>query len=184
MWRLSVKKKIKQSMWFAKVLFMVVISLIFALLICKTVESAGILVEVTAQAAAYETLEEKTSEVTHEDLDEEFYYDSLEMMALCVMAEAGGENELGIRLVVDTILNRVDSEEFPDCIWDVIFQPGAFTCVSNGMIEKVDPTDIVFRIITEELENRTDYRPLYFTAGEYPKYGTPLYKVGNHYFAD
>lgn len=121
---------------------------------------------------------------TQEELEEEFYYDSLEAMALCVMAEAGGECDQGIRLVVDTILNRVDSDEFPDSIWGVIYQPYAFSCVGNGMIDRVEPTETVFRIIVEELENRTDYKPLYFRTERYADYGKPLYKVGNHYFSE
>ena len=121
---------------------------------------------------------------TPEEIEEEMYFDSLEVMALCVMAEAGGECEEGIRLVVDTILNRVDSKEFPDNIMEVIYQPYAFSCVGNGMIDRVEPTEQVFRIITEELENRTDYRPTYFRTGRYADYGKPLYKVGNHYFSE
>ena len=121
---------------------------------------------------------------TPEEIEEEMYFDSLEVMALCVMAEAGGECEQGIRLVVDTILNRVDSKEFPDNIMEVIYQPYAFSCVDNGMIDRVEPTETVFRIVNEELENRTDYRPLYFRTGRYADYGKPLYKVGNHYFSE
>ena len=121
---------------------------------------------------------------TQEEIEEEMYFDSLEVMALCVMAEAGGECEEGIRLVVDTILNRVDADEFPDNIRDVIYQPYAFSCVGNGMIDRVEPTEKVFRIINEELEHRTDYRPTYFRTGRYADYGTPLYKVGNHYFSE
>ena len=157
----------KEYMWFWKLISCVLAVVLGVSFICGHAQGETII-----------------QEPTQEELEEEFYYDSLEMMALCVMAEAGGECEMGIRLVADTILNRVDSEKFPDTIWEVIFQPRAFSCVDNGMIDKVEPTEEVFRIITEELENRTDYRPLYFRTERYADYGTPLYNVGNHYFSE
>lgn len=145
---------------------------------------SGMLIAVSAVALICGQAQADDYMPTAEEIEEELYYDSLEVMALCVMAEAGGECEEGIRLVVDTILNRVDSEQFPNNIMDVIYQPYAFSCVGNGMIDKVEPTEEVFRIITEELENRTDYRPMYFRTERCADYGTPLYKVGNHYFSE
>ena len=52
--------------------------------------------------------------------------DSLDLLARVAMAEAGGESELGQRLVIDTVLNRVDSELFPGSIHAVVYQPWAF----------------------------------------------------------
>lgn len=42
------------------------------------------------------------------EISEEIYYDSLEYLACLVEAEAGNQDELGKRLVVDVVLNRVD----------------------------------------------------------------------------
>jgi len=36
--------------------------------------------------------------------------------------------------VAAVILNRIDSPSFPNTISGVIFEPGAFTCVSDGQI--------------------------------------------------
>lgn len=51
----------------------------------------------------------------------------LELIAKCVESEAGNQNDLGKRLVVDVILNRVDSERFPDDVESVISQKYHFT---------------------------------------------------------
>lgn len=67
-----------------------------------------------------------------EDLEEEEYWDSLELLALVVEAEAGNQSELGKRLVVDVVLNRVDSEEFPDTIWEVLTQKMRFLPTGTG----------------------------------------------------
>ena len=49
--------------------------------------------------------------------------EEIELIALVTMAEAEGEPEEGKRLVIDTILNRVDFGEFPSTVTEVIYQP-------------------------------------------------------------
>lgn len=99
------------------------------------------------------------------------------------MAEAEGESELGKRLVIDTILNRVDHEKFPNSVREVIYFPNAFSCISNGRIDRCYVTDDICNLVLEELEERTDSEVLYFRGSKYSKYGTPAMKVGNHYFS-
>ena len=105
------------------------------------------------------------------------------LLAMVTMAEAEGECEYGKRLVIDTILNRVDSDYWPDTITDVIYQPNQFSSMWNGRINKCYVTDEIRELVIEELAARTNYDVVYFTAGTYGKYGTPLFQVGNHYFA-
>ena len=42
---------------------------------------------------------------------------------------------IGKRLVVDVVLNRVDSPLFPDTITEVLEQTGQFTIMWNGAVE-------------------------------------------------
>lgn len=56
------------------------------------------------------------------------------------MAEAEGEGTEGKALVMNVILNRVESEEFPDSIEAVVFQPGQFEPVlDDGRYWDVEP---------------------------------------------
>jgi N-acetylmuramoyl-L-alanine amidase len=100
-----------------------------------------------------------------DNIIEEMYYDSLELLACCVEAEAGNQSEYGKRLVCDVVLNRVDDQSglFPNNIWDVIFQRYQFTPVLDGRIYQVDPTEETFRVVSEELQSRTNYRVMFFT---------------------
>ena len=107
----------------------------------------------------------------------------IDLIAVVVMGEAEGESEEGKRLVIDTILNRVDSEHFPDTIEEVIYQKGAFECMWNGRIYDCWSDSYICDLVREELEYRTNYDVVYFTAGHYGAYGEPLFNVGNHYFA-
>ena len=56
------------------------------------------------------------------------------LLAKCIYAEARGEPYTGQVAVGAVILNRVRSSKFPNSIAGVIYQPYAFTCVSDGQI--------------------------------------------------
>ena len=59
---------------------------------------------------------------------------NLDLLARCVYAEARGEPYTGQVAIAAVVLNRVESPSFPDTISGVIYQKGAFTCVSDGQI--------------------------------------------------
>lgn len=58
----------------------------------------------------------------------------LNLLSKLVYGEARGEPYKGMVAVAATVLNRVSSSKFPNTIAGVIYQPGAFTCVSDGQI--------------------------------------------------
>lgn len=123
-------------------------------------------------------------EMTEEDIREEMYYDSLELLALCVEAEAGNQSLYGKRLVVDVILNRVDDTtgNWPDTIAEVIAQPYQFSTYWNGAIDKAVPSEETFEAVRMELEERINTEILFFTSEGWGDYGTPWEKVEDHYF--
>lgn len=56
------------------------------------------------------------------------------LLAKLVHAEARGEPYKGQVAVAAVVLNRVASSSFPNTVSGVIYQTGAFSCVSNGSI--------------------------------------------------
>ena len=109
--------------------------------------------------------------------------DDIDLIALVTMAEAEGESEDGKRLVIDTILNRVEHAHYPDKVSEVVYQPNQFTSMWNGRVERCSITDEIRELVKEELQERKDHEVIFFTAGEYGRYGTPMFQVGNHYFS-
>lgn len=109
--------------------------------------------------------------------------DDLELMAACVEAEAGNQSLYGKRLVADVILNRVDSEVFPDTISGVISQPGQFSVYSNGRLDKAEPSEETYEAIYMELEERSYPSLMFFSCGDFLPYGEPWRQVGAHYFS-
>lgn len=109
--------------------------------------------------------------------------EDIELIALVTMGEAEGECEEGQRLVIDTILNRVDSPHFPDTVQEVIWQPNQFSAMWNGRLDRCYVREDICQLVREELENRLNYDVIFFNAGHYSKYGTPLFQVEHHYFS-
>ena len=58
----------------------------------------------------------------------------IRVLARLVNGEARGEPYIGQVAVAAVVLNRVKSSAFPNTISGVIYQSGAFSCVSNGSI--------------------------------------------------
>ena len=79
-----------------------------------------------------------------------------EMTALCKMvwAEARGEDELGQRLVVHVIRNRMADPAFPDNLLEVLFQPEQFSPVRNGAFDRAEVDDRIRQRVMRALEER------------------------------
>lgn len=75
------------------------------------------------------------------------------LLAQLVTAEAKGEPYAGQVAVATVVLNRVDSNQFPNSIREVIYQPRQFTPVSNGAINQA-PTASAIRAVDEAIAFR------------------------------
>lgn len=112
-----------------------------------------------------------------------------QLLARAINGEARGEPYTGQVAVGAVILNRVKSAQFPKTVAGVIYQPGAFTAVSDGQISvPIDPKSTVVKAARDAL------------AGWDPTYGCLYYwnpatatskwiwsrkvvvKIGRHWF--
>ena len=58
----------------------------------------------------------------------------LNLLTRIIYGEARGESYTGQVAIAAVVLNRVKSSNFPNSVAGVIYQPGAFTAVSDGQI--------------------------------------------------
>jgi N-acetylmuramoyl-L-alanine amidase len=72
------------------------------------------------------------------------------LLARCVYAEARGEPYAGQVAIASVVLNRMRSSSFPNTVSGVIYQKGAFTCVSDGQIN-LAPNDTAYKAVTDAL---------------------------------
>ena len=63
-------------------------------------------------------------------------WESVDLLARVISAEARGEPYSGQVAVGAVILNRVEHPSFPNTITGVVYQPGAFTCMVDGQIDQ------------------------------------------------
>lgn len=120
-------------------------------------------------------------------LEQEEWLGECELLATLVEAEAGNQDLEGKRLVADVVLNRMDSERFPNSISEVIYQDHQFSTVLDGALDKAafnisNESFEAVRIEALESEERLDEEVLFFTAGGYNPYCKPGYKHQDHYF--
>lgn len=145
-------------------------------------------VQATAPMSLEATLpaEETESEslIASRDWDAEESY----MLMKIAMAEAEGESVEGKALVMLVVLNRVWSDEFPDTIEEVIFQPGQFSPVTEGGRYYTTEPDDERREALEMVMKGWDesHGALYFESCEADSWHSRnlefLYQVGNHKF--
>lgn len=122
---------------------------------------------------------------TDKQIEEEIWLGELELLANLVEAEAGNQDLRGKRLVADVVLNRVDSEDYPNTITEVIYQKNQFAVMSDGAFEKAswNVSEESFQAVWMEANgDRLDNSIYFFTAEKYGKYGTQAYSHGNHFF--
>ena len=74
----------------------------------------------------------------------------LNLLARCVYSEARGEPYTGQVAVAAVVLNRVRSSSFPNTVSGVIYQPGAFTAVSDGQIN-LTPNETAYKSARDAL---------------------------------
>ena len=89
--------------------------------------------------------------------------DDYQVRLRIVQAEAGVCDEKGKILVANVVLNRVKSQEFPDSVRSVVYEPSQFSPVSDGSINSVKVTEETKECVNRALEGE-DYSDgaLYF----------------------
>lgn len=115
--------------------------------------------------------------------------DEITLLAKAITGEARGEPYIGQVAVGAVILNRVKSPSFPNTIASVIYQPGAFTAVSDGQIN-LAPTDSCIKAARDALNGwDPTYGSLYYWN---PATATSKWiwsrkvklKIGKHWFGN
>ena len=113
----------------------------------------------------------------------------IQLLARAINGEARGETYEGQVAVGAVILNRVAHSSFPNTIAGVIYQPGAFTAVSDGQINvAIEESSTVVKAARDALNgwDPTEGAIYYFnpdTATNKWIWSRPLIKtIGKHRF--
>lgn len=115
--------------------------------------------------------------------------DEITLLAKAITGEARGEPYIGQVAVGGVVLNRVENPSFPNTIAGVIYQPGAFTAVSDGQIN-LPPADSCLKAARDALNGwDPSYGSIYYWN---PATATSKWiwtrkvklKIGKHWFGN
>ncbi len=139
----------------------------------------------------HELAEESTSTIQQAEMPELRFNpteEELELLARTVYSEARGEDFKGQIAVAAVVLNRLESKEFPDDIYEIIFQPNAFTAIRDGQFW-LEPDESSFLAVEEALKGEDPsggalyyYNPSGATS-QWIFSRTVIKSIGNHKFA-
>lgn len=134
---------------------------------------------------AREEYEEPVLETASEPEAPAYGQSELDLLAALVWAEAGDQPiPEGLCYVCDVVLNRVDSPAWPNTIADVIYQPGQFSVVNNGALNRAfgNVPQVCYDAVQSQLAGRLNYDIIYFSMG-YNANGTLAFTHGTHFYS-
>lgn len=109
------------------------------------------------------------------------------LLARIISAEARGEPYVGQVAVGAVVLNRVEHPSFPNSVSGVVYQPGAFTAITDGQINEAI-TDSAYRAAKEALNgNDPTGGAIYYynpskTSNKWIRTRPVITQIGEHLF--
>lgn len=123
------------------------------------------------------TIEEDISNIIEVESEKKY------LLARLVYAEAGSESDEHQQAVASVVLNRMNSDKFPDSIDEVIYQrnPLQYACIEDGNIDKI-PDERAIKNAYYIWDNGSILPDNVLYQAEF-KQGSGVYKkIGNTYF--
>lgn len=107
-----------------------------------------------------------------------------ELLCRTVYCESGNQSIEAQEMVALTILNRLESDKFPDTLHDVIYQKNQYEVTTWSEFENYGWTEQVEQAVENALkENNHPSDMYYFRNGYYHSFGVPYLKSGDLYFS-
>ncbi len=175
-----------------RVVFLGIVAVMVATaIVCKTTEPRQEIQieEVNADPVPVE-VEVKEVEVVEQASTEEtvcrilLNKEERELLCRTVYCEAGNQSIEVQEMVALTILNRLESDKFPDTLHDVIYQKNQYEVTTWSGFENYGWTEQVEQAVENALiENRHPSDMYYFRNGYYHSFGVPYMQSGGLYFS-
>lgn len=108
--------------------------------------------------------------------------EEIEMLSRIVQLEAGGEIIESKYATIETILNRIYSEKYPNTLEEVLSQKGQFSTWENINIDKANPTEDTYIAVTNVLIGKSDVLEMDRLKFNNKPIGKNPIKIGNQYY--
>ena len=113
--------------------------------------------------------------------EEELYSpEDIDLLARVVMSEASTQSNDCKQAVAAVVLNRVNSDKYPDTVSEAVYAPNQFSTANNG-----EPTAECYEAVYKAIRSPEAYpRDMYwFRSDHYHTYGNKLFNDGEMYFS-
>ena len=118
---------------------------------------------------------ETETEIEETETELPYSADDFYELSHVIQAEAGYCEWEMMAGVGSVVLNRVEHEAFPDTVYEVIHQPGQYSCVDNGTFY-TEPTEVAKEVADYLLRNGSDYPVEVVYQANFPQ-GSGTYKT-------
>ena len=110
--------------------------------------------------------------------------DEFELLCTTVYCEAGNQDMQTQTMVALTVLNRLESEIFPNTITEVIYEPEAYSVTRWRGFESYGWTEQVENAVYDALKENCFAKDMYyFRTKHYHTFGQPYMKWGDLWFS-
>ena len=107
--------------------------------------------------------------------------EEIEVLSRIVQLEAGGEIRESKYATIETILNRIVSERYPNTLLEVVSQKGQFSTWKNVMTARATPSIDTYQSVVMVLTGQTNILPFDNLKFNNQPIGNNPIKIGNQY---
>ena len=147
----------------------------------EIIQEPEVITQVTSRSGL--NVDRENPKIFYEDISIELTDEEIEIFERIVEAEVTTNNYEGKLAVANVILNRIESERFPNTMKEVVFAKRQFSPISDGRYYKVKVTELTKQVVQDALSGyRMVERDVYYfctpTAPGRGWFETDLRKVG------
>lgn len=111
-------------------------------------------------------------------------FEEIEVLSRIVQLEAGGEIKESKYATIETILNRIVSEKYPNTLLEVVSQNGQFSTWKNVMSIKATPSIDTYQSVVAVLTGQTNILTFNNLKFNNKPIGNNPIKIGNQYYGE
>lgn len=142
-------------------------------------ENTELSVSITKKEQQIQELEERNRALEEELQTKIVYFEEEEILAKLLWCEAGNQSWEGQVYTCSAILNYCERNN--TSIWDSAHNINAFE--PAPYVDDAEPTAMQYEVIYYVLNGGRIPDICWFRTGQYHNFGTPVAKVGDHYFS-
>lgn len=110
------------------------------------------------------------------------YYEDLDLLAHLIYSEDEENGECAMWYTGSVVLNRVNDPNYPNTLYDVIYQSGQYQVTWNGGLYKDEPSDVAYEVAAELMQTGGIIPDEVLYSAEFIQHYGVYDKIGKTYY--